>query len=100
MTENQNESVKALETGIEQARAAIRAVREEQLTLPTPCEKWDVGQLLAHLAYDPGYMLEMVTGGSPDWSAIPDRVEAQGRAGENLAGRIPGRWRFDLRIGA
>jgi uncharacterized protein (TIGR03083 family) len=75
MTENQNESVKALETGIEQARAAIRAVREEQLTLPTPCEKWDVGQLLAHLAYDPGYMLEMVTGGSPDWSAIPARIE-------------------------
>ncbi len=75
MTENQNESVRALETGIEQVRAAIRAVRAEQLTLPTPCDEWDVGQLLAHLAYDPGYMLEMVTGGSPDWSAIPDRID-------------------------
>ncbi len=75
MTENQNESVRALETGIAQARAAIRTVREEQLTLPTPCDEWYVGQLLAHLALDPDYMLAMVTGGSPDWSAIPDRIE-------------------------
>jgi len=73
-TEN-NESVRVLERGIEQAHAAILAVRDDQLTLPTPCEKWDVGQLLAHLALDPANMLDMATGGSPDWSAVPDRVD-------------------------
>ncbi len=70
-----NESVRVLERGIDQAHAAILAVRDDQLTLPTPCEKWDVGQLLAHLALDPANMLDMATGGSPDWSAVPDRVD-------------------------
>jgi len=70
-----NESVRVLEKGIVQAHAAILAVRDEQLTLPTPCEKWDVGQLVAHLALDPANMLDMATGGSPDWSAVPDRVD-------------------------
>jgi len=70
-----HESVRVLEKGIDQAHAAIRAVRDDQLTQPTPCEKWDVGQLVAHLALDPANMLDMATGGSPDWSAVPDRVD-------------------------
>ncbi|HEX6151871.1 maleylpyruvate isomerase family mycothiol-dependent enzyme [Nocardioides sp.] len=75
MTESNSESVRVLEKGIEQAHAALLAVREDQLTLPTPCEQWDVGQLVAHLALDPANMLDMATGGAPDWSATPDRVE-------------------------
>lgn len=73
-----HESVRLLEQGLAQAHAAIVAVRDDQLALPTPCDQWDVGQLLAHLAHDPANMLEMATGGSPDWSAIPDRVDDPG----------------------
>jgi uncharacterized protein (TIGR03083 family) len=69
------ESVQVLERTLDQAHTVILAVTDDQLTRPTPCEDWDVGQLIAHLALGPGNMLEMARGGSPDWSAVPDRVD-------------------------
>ena len=88
-----NESVRLLELGLAQAHAAIVAVRDDQLTLPTPCDEWDVGQLLAHLAHDPATMLDMATGGSPDWSAIPDRVDDPGDVFRAGAEALVAHWR-------
>ncbi|MGZ5405055.1 MAG: TIGR03086 family metal-binding protein [Nocardioides sp.] len=68
------ESVRLLARALEQAHAAIQGVRDEELHDPTPCTGWDVGQLLAHLAVGPGYLLDIARGGSPDWSAVPARV--------------------------
>ncbi len=77
MTESNDttESVLVLERALDQAHAAILGVRREELDQPTPCTGWDVGQLLAHLAVGPGNLLDMARGGSPDWSAAPDRVD-------------------------
>ena len=76
MTESNDkaEPVLVLERALNQAHAAIQGVRDEELGQPTPCTGWDVGQLLAHLAVGPRNLLDMARGGSPDWSAVPDRV--------------------------
>jgi uncharacterized protein (TIGR03083 family) len=74
MTANQ-ESSDALATAIDQAAEVIASVRDDQLDDPTPCAEWNVGRLLAHLAVGAGHLLEQARGGSPDWSAVPDRVD-------------------------
>lgn len=95
MTESNDnsESVRVLERGLDQAHAAILAVTDDQLPLPTPCEDWDVGQLMAHLALGPGNMLEMVRGGSPDWSAVPDRVDDPAGTFRRGADELVAHWR-------
>ena len=74
MAENE-ESAAVLSRAIDQTAEAIAAVRDDQLDDPTPCADWDVGQLVAHLAVGAGHLLEQARGGSPDWSAVPDRVD-------------------------
>lgn len=64
-----------LATAIDQAHEAIASVRDDQLDDPTPCDAWDVGRLVAHLAVGAGHLLEQARGGSPDWDAVPDRVD-------------------------
>jgi uncharacterized protein (TIGR03083 family) len=95
MTEsNQNaESVEVLVKGLDQAHAAIAAVRDDQLTLPTPCEQWDVARLVAHLAHSPGTMLEMARGGSPDWSALPEQVDDPAAVFRSGADELVAHWR-------
>jgi uncharacterized protein (TIGR03086 family) len=43
------EPITQLERASAQARKLVDGVRDDQLTLPTPCEEWDVKALLAHL---------------------------------------------------
>ena len=69
------ESAEVLSRALDQAAEAIAVVRDDQLDDPTPCADWDVGKLVAHLAVGVGHLLEQARGGSPDWSAVPDRVD-------------------------
>ena len=95
MTESDDNtaSVEVLETGLDQAHATILAVTDDQLSLPTPCEEWDVARLLAHLAHSPGTMLEMARGGSPDWSALPEQVDDPAAVFRSGADELVGHWR-------
>lgn len=95
MTESNDNtgSVEVLATGLDQAHATIRAVRDDQLTLPTPCEQWDVARLLAHLAHSPSTMLEMARGGSPDWAALPEQVDDPAGIFRSGADELLAHWR-------
>lgn len=68
------DSVVLLNRALDQAGDVLTVVREDQLTLSTPCAEWDVGRLVSHVVADPRHFLEMAHGGKPDWSAEPDRV--------------------------
>lgn len=95
MTEsNRNtESVEVLAKGLDQAHAAIAAVGDDQLALPTPCAEWDVARLLAHLAHSPATMLEMARGGSPDWAALPEQVDDPAGVFRSGADALLAHWR-------
>lgn len=41
-------------------------------TTPTPCSKWDLAQLTAHLAGTTANFAIAAEGGQPDWSAPPE----------------------------
>ncbi len=70
-----NDSVVLLGRALDQTGDVLTAVHDEHLSAPTPCSDWDVGRLVSHVVADPRHFLEMAAGGSPDWSAEPDRVE-------------------------
>ena len=61
--------VTLLSRALDQTGALIAGVRDDQEHLPTPCQSWDVGELVAHLVHDLGNFTERASGGTPDWSA-------------------------------
>lgn len=65
------ESVVVLSRALDQTGDVLAAVRDDQLSLPTPCAEWDVEQLIAHLVAAPGLFIVMARGDTPDWSAEP-----------------------------
>lgn len=80
-----HESVAALSRALDQTGDLMAAVHAEQLSLPTPCEDWNVEQLLRHLLADTGNFVTMMQGGEPDWAAdlpaLPEDWAAAFRAG-------------------
>ena len=64
-----HESVAVLSRALDQAGDVLAAVRPDQLSLPTPCQDWDVEHLIRHLIADCGNFVTMMQGGDPDWSA-------------------------------
>jgi uncharacterized protein (TIGR03086 family) len=68
------ESVVVLSRALDQAGDVLAAVHADQLAEPTPCNDWDVAQLIGHLVEAPVRFLERERGGQPDWSAGPRRV--------------------------
>ena len=92
MTEESG-SVRDLAVALDQAHAAILAVRDDQLDDPTPCSDWDVGQLVAHLAVGVGLLREMAEGGSPDWGSVPDRVDGAADRFREGADGLLAHWR-------
>lgn len=68
------DSVITLSHALDQTGDVLDGVHEDQLSAPTPCSEWDVGRLVSHVVVAPRHFLEMADGGSPDWSAEPDRV--------------------------
>ena len=58
-----------LTAALNQTGVLIKAIRDDQQHLPTPCRSWDVSQLVAHLVHDLRQFTERAAGGTPDWSA-------------------------------
>jgi len=69
-----NDSVVVLHRALDQTADVLTGVRRDQLSLPTPCEDWDVARLIAHLVAAPTNFLTMAQGGQPEWSAEPPPV--------------------------
>ncbi len=74
MTSPSNESLAALTRALDQAREVLAGVRQEQLTLPTPCGDWDVARLISHLVENTVKFTQSVKGESPDWTTPPAPV--------------------------
>lgn len=67
------EPLQLLERTLDQTASVVAGVRSEQAALPTPCESWDVGALVAHVILGLDKYVERARGGTPDWTAeVPD----------------------------
>jgi uncharacterized protein (TIGR03086 family) len=66
-----HESVAALSRALDQAGDVLAAVHPDQLSLPTPCQDWDVEHLIRHLIADCHNFVTMMHGDQPDWAAGP-----------------------------
>jgi uncharacterized protein (TIGR03086 family) len=88
MTDENPTGVDLLGRALAQTREVVAAVSPTQAALPTPCQSWNVSQLVAHIVRDLIVMEEMARGGawrpgeaeeiSPrDWRhAVDDGAEA------------------------
>lgn len=74
---NSTAAVVVLSRALDQAGDVLTAVHHDQLSLPTPCNDWDVAQLIAHLVAVPQKFLESAQGGQPDWSTEPARIDSE-----------------------
>lgn len=72
MTTETERSRAVLGTAMDQVERALAAVPRDQLSDPTPCRDWTVGELVAHLVADPKNFIAMANGDEPDWSAAPE----------------------------
>lgn len=68
------ESVVVLSRALDQAGDVLAAVPADQLARPTPCDDWNVAQLIGHIVDAPVRFLDMARGEEPDWSAGPRPV--------------------------
>jgi uncharacterized protein (TIGR03086 family) len=66
-----HESVAVLCRARVQAGDVLAAIKPDQLSLPTPCQDWDVEHLIRHLLADCANFVTMMKGDEPDWSAEP-----------------------------
>jgi uncharacterized protein (TIGR03086 family) len=64
---------KAHTGALDNSRAIVATVREEQLRLPTPCDDWDVATLLHHIVYGNLWVPPLVGGETID--QVGDRFE-------------------------
>lgn len=69
---NADESVEVLASALDQASEVLGAVSPDQLSEPTHCGDWTVGDLMAHIVATPGHFITMARGEQPDWSAKPE----------------------------
>jgi len=68
------ESVVVLSRALDQAGDVLAAVHADQLARSTPCDDWNVAQLIGHIVDAPVRFLDMARGEEPDWSAGPRPV--------------------------
>ena len=89
-----NDPLSLLARAIDQAGAVIAGTRDDQAHLPTPCQSWDVSELVAHLVHDLELFAERAAGRSPDWSRPSPALDGDWvdafRAAE---GRVLAAWR-------
>jgi uncharacterized protein (TIGR03086 family) len=64
-----SDDVRVLARAIDQAGDVLDHVHRDHLSLPTPCQDWDVASLADHLVAAPGTALTMMRGEQVDWSA-------------------------------
>ena len=69
-------AVVVLSRALDQAGDVLEDVHPDDLSRSTPCEKWDVAHLVAHLLADPVNMLAMARGDDVDWSSEPPMFES------------------------
>jgi uncharacterized protein (TIGR03086 family) len=69
-----SDDVRVLVSALDQAADELDQVRDDQLSLPTPCGDWDVAALVDHLVAAPAKFVTMMRGEQPDWSAPPPHV--------------------------
>jgi uncharacterized protein (TIGR03086 family) len=65
------EAIVVLSRALDQAGDVLAAVHPDQISLPTPCQDWDVARLIAHLVAAPRRFTEALGGGRPDWADDP-----------------------------
>lgn len=70
------DSVIVLNRALDQLGDLVAAVREDQLGNPTPCEEWNVQQLVAHVLAGPQRFLQMARGEDVDWETTPPLPES------------------------
>lgn len=94
MTQPGGDPLALLESALQQATRVTGAVTPEQMGLPTPCDEWDVRELLAHMhAALPRYiaMVSGVPAGAGASTSTPDAQEYGAQAQALLAAwRRPG----------
>jgi uncharacterized protein (TIGR03086 family) len=76
-----NDSIATLSRALDQAGDVLAAIRDDQLSDPTPCKDWDVAHLIGHVLADTPRFLEALRGGEPDWAAPPEPVKPGDWAG-------------------
>jgi len=59
----ENEWIDRLSRAVDQAGAVVSRIRPEQARLPTPCQSWDVRDLVNHLVHDLQQFTAMAHGG-------------------------------------
>jgi hypothetical protein len=62
-----------LSRALDQAEAVVAGIRDDQLSLSTPCRSWDVRMLVD----DTRQFTARATGGSPDWSGPRPAIALQ-----------------------
>jgi len=67
-----NDSLATLQRALDQLGDVLAAIHDDQLSDPTPCEDWDVAQLIGHVLADTPRFIEALRGGEPDWAALPE----------------------------
>ena len=72
-----NDAVVVLSRALDQAGDVLAAVHQDQLSLRTPCNDWDVARLIAHVVAAPRRFLDAVKGEQADWSAEPPPVGSE-----------------------
>jgi len=81
-----SDTLRVLGRALDQAGDVLDHVRPDLLSLPTPCEEWDVAALADHLVQAPRQFLTMMHGEQPDWGAPPPHVTESWGAAFRSAG--------------
>ena len=63
-----------LTVALDQAADLLGRVGDDELSAPTPCTDWKVGDLVDHLVNAPSHFTTMMRGEEPDWGAAPPHV--------------------------
>jgi uncharacterized protein (TIGR03086 family) len=116
-----NDPVSLLSRAVDQTGEVIAGIDPSQVSQPTPCRSWTVGQLVDHILHDLRQFTTTATGGAPDWSqpappAGDDPVGAFRRGADELLaawrragdlsgtttlpgmGEVPARFPVDMQI--
>jgi uncharacterized protein (TIGR03086 family) len=73
-TADWGDEVRVLARALDQAGDVLDHVHPDQLSLPTPCDGWDVGALVDHLVAAPRRFLMLMRGEQVDWSTPPEHL--------------------------
>ena len=83
-----------LQTALDQMTLVLDGVESSALDRPTPCHQWDVRRLADHAVDDLNQFRKPLSGGRPDFSTPPPRIEGDlGAAFRPGADQLVQAWR-------